>query len=101
MEKNPPAERYVLRIYNANRTSDSEQLGQKFEQILNEHYPGCCRVEVIDVLTEPERAVDDRVYVTPTLVKALPEPIRRVIGDVSDPNKVLMLLGVLSEERKD
>lgn len=90
--------RFVLRLYNANRTGEMAKLAKRFEEVLRAHFPDCHQVEIIDVLTEPERAAEEKVFVTPTLVKAVPEPLQRVMGDLSDPQKVLMLLGVFAVE---
>lgn len=63
------------------------------EQELNGQY----ELEIIDVLEHPQRAEDDKILATPTLIKQLPPPLRRVIGDLSDKEKVLLGLEVRTD----
>lgn len=88
---------YLLRLYSADRAADAQALAVRLKELLSRHHPGEHEVEVIDVLMEPARAAADRIFVTPTLIKASPAPSRRVIGDLSDLEKVLALLGVPAE----
>lgn len=92
---------YILRIYNANRIIEMTELAARFGEVVASDCPeGTVQVECVDVLVEPERAVRENVFVTPTLVKESPGPSLRVIGDLSDPKRVLVMLGVTSEESK-
>ena len=63
-------------------------------RICEEDLRGNYKLEIIDVLEHPQRAEDDRILATPTLIKQLPPPLRRVIGDLSDKDKVLLGLEV-------
>jgi circadian clock protein KaiB len=61
-------------------------------RICDSHMPGRCTIEVIDLMRNPELAKDDQIVAIPTLVRKLPEPARRIIGDLSETDKVLMSL---------
>jgi circadian clock protein KaiB len=63
-------------------------------RICAEELAGRYELEIVDVLEHPQRAEDDRILATPTLIKQLPPPLRRVIGDLSDKDKVLLGLEV-------
>ncbi len=91
---------YLFRLYSANRHDEMQAVIEDFRQVFEKHFPGCCRFELIDVLSEPERATQDEVFVTPTLIKTQPEPIQRIIGDLTEPNEVLAILGVIKRESK-
>jgi hypothetical protein len=68
-----------------------------------EHLKGCYRIEVIDLLENPTLAKGDQILAIPTLVRKLPEPVRKIIGDLSNTERVLIgldLRPVLEEERK-
>ena len=60
------------------------------KKVCEEHLAGKYRIEVIDLLVNPQLAAGDQIVALPTLVRALPEPIRRIIGDLSDTEKVLV-----------
>ena len=97
MEK-PSQQVYVLRLYNADRSAEMLAMADRIKDAVVSASAGECRVEVVDVLADPERAAQEGVFLTPTLVRELPEPVRRVIGDLSEPGKTLALLGVLAED---
>ena len=88
---------YLLKLYVTSQTPNSiralENLRQICEELLEDRY----ELEVIDVLKEPQLAEDDKIIATPTLVRHLPNPIRRVIGDLSDREKVLLGLDLVSK----
>ncbi len=91
--------RYVLKLYVTGQTARSqraiEQLKAICESELNQHY----EMVVIDVLERPQLAEDERILATPTVVKELPPPIRRIIGDLSDIERVLLGLDLLTHTR--
>ncbi len=91
---------YVFRLYTSDRLEQMQAFVDDLREVVEKHFPGCCRIELIDVLSDPEQAAEDRVFVTPTLLKAQPEPVQRVIGDLSEPEEVLAVLGILSREPK-
>lgn len=66
------------------------------QHICEQELKGQYELEIVDVLEHPQRAEDEKILATPTLIKALPPPLRRVIGDLSDKEKVLLGLAVES-----
>ena len=87
-------ERYVLRLYVAGTTPRSARAVVNVRRICDEHLAGQYDLEVIDVLRHPEKAVEGQVLAAPTLVKHLPLPIRRFIGDMSKTERLLAGLGI-------
>jgi circadian clock protein KaiB len=81
--------RYVLRLFVTGTTSRSQRAIANMQKICEESLAGQYDLEVIDVYQHPEATRDLQVVATPTLVKVLPEPLRRIIGDLSDREKVL------------
>jgi circadian clock protein KaiB len=81
--------KFVLRLYITGRTAQSQRAIQNLEEICESELRGHYEVEVIDVLEHPKLAEDEKILATPTLVKKLPEPLRKVIGDLSDRAAVL------------
>ena len=84
-----PADRYVLRLYVTGSTPRSTRAIENMHRICEEHLAGRYDLEVIDIYQNPEATRDAQVIAAPTLVKMLPEPLRRVIGDLSDHERVL------------
>jgi circadian clock protein KaiB len=88
-----------LRLYVAGRLVNSTRAIENLKQLCAQHLDGgSYQLEVVDVLSEPLRAVADQVLVTPTLVRVAPAPRIEVVGDLSDPRVVLAALGI--EERR-
>jgi circadian clock protein KaiB len=85
---------YILKLYVTGRTSNSEAAIANLRRTCEEALSGRYQLQIIDVLEHPQLAEDDRVLATPTLIKQLPPPLRRVIGDLSDKHKVLLGLEV-------
>lgn len=81
-------------MYVTGSSPRAEQAVANLKRICEEDLQGDYELEVIDVLKHPELAESDRVLATPTLIKQLPPPLRRVIGDLSDKDKVLLGLEV-------
>ena len=86
--------RLVLRLYVAGRAPNSLRAISNLEAICGAHFTGH-QLEIVDMLKEPRRAMADRIIVTPTLLKVLPLPAGRVIGDLSDTAQVLLVLGTV------
>ncbi len=82
-------DRYVLRLFVTGTTSRSQRAIANMRKICEETLAGQYDLEIIDVYENPEATRDLQVVATPTLVKVLPEPLRRIIGDLSDREKVL------------
>lgn len=83
-----------LRLYIAGQTRKSIAALTNLRRICEEHLAGRYRVEVIDLLENPQQAQHDQIVAIPTLVRRLPEPIRRIIGDLSNSERVLVGLEV-------
>jgi circadian clock protein KaiB len=82
-----------LRLYVAGNAPNSVSAIANIKAICGEHFAFGHELEIVDLIEEPERAAADGILVTPTLLKLLPLPIRRVIGDLSDTAQVLLALG--------
>jgi len=91
------ATKYVLKLYVTGQTSSSARALQNLESLLKNELKGMYELKVIDVLKNPRLAEEDKILATPTLTKALPLPIRRIIGDLSDKDKVLLGLDLTFE----
>ena len=83
-------EHYVLRLYVTGMTRRSADAFAHIKALCEEHLQGRYDLEVIDIYQRPQLAQDEQIIAVPTLVKKLPEPLRRWIGDLSDENRVLM-----------
>ena len=81
--------RPVLRLYISGHTANSERAVANLRRMCDERFNGDCDMDVIDVLQRPEVAEEQRIFATPTLVKESPVPTRRVIGDLTEIEKVL------------
>ncbi len=92
---------YVLKLYVAGNTPNSVRALRTLKTILDEEFKGVYALKVIDVLKNPQLAEEDKILATPTLSKVLPPPVRKIIGDLSDREKVLIGLDLLYEELSD
>jgi circadian clock protein KaiB len=81
---------YNLRLYVAGQTPKSLQAFANLKKICEEHLAGRYRIEVIDLLINPQLAKGDQIVAIPTLVRKLPEPLRKIIGDLSNTERVLV-----------
>lgn len=81
---------YELRLYVAGQTSRSLAALANLKRICEEHLQGRYRIEVIDLLKHPQLAKGDQILALPTLVRRLPEPIRKLVGDLSDTERALV-----------
>src|SRR6185312_11045195 len=100
-----PADHYLLRLYVTGTTPRSARAIQNIRAICEEKLHGRYDLEVIDIYQHPEQAKPEQVVVTPTLVKQLPLPVRRLIGDLSNAERVLVGLDLvprqIAEPKKD
>jgi circadian clock protein KaiB len=94
----PLMKTYVLKLYVAGNTPNSVRALRTLKNILEEEFKGVYALKVIDVLKNPQLAEEDKILATPTLSKVLPPPVRKIIGDLSDREKVLIGLDLLYEE---
>jgi circadian clock protein KaiB len=83
-------DRYELRLYVAGQTPRSLESFGNLKKICEEHLQGRYSIEVIDLLVNPRLAKGDQIVAIPTLVRRLPEPIRKIIGTLSDTERVLV-----------
>ena len=89
---------YLLRLYITGTTPRSVQAIANIKQICEKHLRGRFDLEVIDIYQKPQMAKRDQIIAMPTLVKELPAPLRRIIGDLSDTEKVLVGLDLTEKE---
>ena len=88
--KAPPDSFWDLRLYVAGHTARSRTALANLNKICEEHLAGRYRIEVIDLLVKPQLSKGDQILAIPTLVRKLPHPIRKIIGDLSDTERVLI-----------
>lgn len=81
---------WELRLYVAGSTPRSVTALTNLERICEQHLKGMYRIEVIDVLRKPQLARGDQIFALPTLVRKLPEPVKKIIGDLSNEERVLI-----------
>ena len=87
-------EKYNLRLYVAGHTPKSLAAVANLRQICEAHLAGRYTVEVIDLMDNPQLAARDQILAVPTLVRQLPEPLKRIIGDLSKTDRVLVGLDI-------
>jgi circadian clock protein KaiB len=87
-----------LRLYVAGQTPKSLTALANLKKICTEHLDGHYKLHVIDLIKTPQLAQNDQILAIPTLVRKLPEPIRKIIGDLSDRNRVLVGLNLRETE---
>lgn len=92
---------YILKLYVAGNTPSSVRALKTLNNILEQEFQGVYALKVIDVLKNPQLAEEDKILATPTLAKILPPPVRRIIGDLSDREKVLIGLDLLYDELRE
>ncbi len=83
-------ERWDLRLYTAGQSPKSLAALSNLKRICDEHLAGRYSIEVIDLMKNPRLAKDDEIIAIPTLVRKLPEPLRKIIGDLSDEERTLV-----------
>lgn len=89
-EPSGQAERFVLRLYIAGQTPKCVRAFTNLKRICEEHLANRYRIEVIDLLQNPQLARGDQILAIPTLVRQLPEPVKKIIGDLSNTERVLV-----------
>ena len=86
---------YLLKLFVTGKTPRAELAIENIKRICEEELRGQYKLEIIDVLENPDAAETEKILATPTLIKELPPPLRRVIGDLTDKEKVLFGLAVV------
>lgn len=94
---NNDKEQYILRLYIAGNTTKTKRTIQNLKRICDDKLKQGYELEIIDIQKHPEYAKKENIIATPTLIKQLPLPIRNLIGDMSDKEKVLVGLELVSE----
>ena len=89
-EQSAPEERFVLRLYIAGQTPKCVRAFTNLKQICEDHLADRYRIEIIDLLQNPQLARGDQILAVPTLVRQLPEPVKKIIGDLSNTERVLV-----------
>ena len=90
----PGKDVYILRLYVAGQTKKSLAAFANLKKICEEHLQGRYRIEIVDLLEHPQLAKGDQILAIPTLVRQLPPPIKKIIGDLSNTEKVLVGLDI-------
>ncbi len=80
---------YKLKLYITGQTPGSEKLLSEIKAMFDRNCGGKYSLEVYDIFEHPENAYDDMILATPTLIKILPEPVRKIVGDLSNRERVL------------
>jgi len=93
-----PDKEWELRLYVAGQTPRSLAAFANLKKICEEHLAGEYHIEVIDLLKNPQLASGDQILAIPTLVRKLPEPIRKIIGDLSNTERVLVGLDIREQK---
>ena len=93
-----PEQVWDLRLYVAGQTPKSLTAFANLKRLCNEHLAGQYRIEVIDLTQNPQLAAGDQILALPTLVRKLPTPIRKIIGDLSNTERVLIGLDIRAHE---
>lgn len=88
---------YILRLYITGNSLNSQRAIANLLKLCKEELNNQYKVEIIDVLEEPQKAEKEKILVTPTLIKQLPPPLQRIIGDLSNRDKVICGLDVISK----
>lgn len=93
-------EKYKLCLYIAGKTQKAERAMANLKKICEEELAGNYTVEIIDLLNSPHLAEGEQIVAVPTLIKKLPDPLRVVVGDLSDKGRVLVGLNLVTEPQK-
>ncbi len=93
-KENPAEEQWLLRLYVAGQTPRCITAFANLKRICEEHLAGRYQIEVIDLLVNPQLAKGDQILALPTLVRKLPVPVKKIIGDLSNTERVLVGLDI-------
>jgi len=87
---NHDPDKWELRLYTAGQTPKSLAAIKNLKRVCEEHLAGRYEIEIVDLLKNPRLAKDDQIVAIPTLVRKLPDPVRKIIGDLSDTERALV-----------
>lgn len=94
------SKKYLLKLFVTGQTARAELAIENLRRICEEEFQNEYELVVIDISQQPQLAEDDKILATPTVIKELPPPIRRIIGDLSDNEKVLLGLDLVGQKRR-
>jgi circadian clock protein KaiB len=97
----PDGEFFILRLYVAGQTKKSMTAFANLKKICEEHLAGRYSIEIIDLLENPQLSKGDQILAVPTLVRRLPPPIKKIIGDLSNTERVLVGLDLRPADRPE
>ena len=89
---------YILKLYITGMTPNSRKAVENVKNICEEHLKGRYQLQIIDIYQQPTLAIGEQIIAVPTLIKKLPNPLRRLIGDMSNTEKVLLGLDLKPKE---
>jgi circadian clock protein KaiB len=92
------AARYALRLYITGQTPRSRQSVENLRALCDKYIPGQFDLEVVDIYQQPAMAAAGQIIAAPTLIKSMPLPLRRLVGDFSDQNRVILGLDIKLDE---
>ena len=95
-----PEGRFMLTLYVSGMTPRSQRAIDNIQSLCEEHMSGRYDLKIIDIYQQPGAAKDAQIVAVPTLIKRLPPPLRRLIGDLGDPGRVLLALGLVESRAK-
>lgn len=98
VKRKKTGESWNLRLYIAGQTARSMAALSNLQKICDAHLPGTYHIEVIDLLKNPQLARGDQILAVPTLVRKLPPPLKKILGDLSDAQRVLVGLDLRAEK---
>jgi circadian clock protein KaiB len=93
-EKGRVQKEWELKIYVAGETEKSRVAIENLRKVCEEHLKGAYHIEVVDLVKNPQLAAEDQIFAVPTVIRKLPEPIKKLIGDLSATEKVLVGLDI-------
>jgi circadian clock protein KaiB len=94
-----PEDTFLLRLYVAGQTPKSIRAFEHLKRICEEHLAGRYHIEIVDLLERPQLARGDQILAVPTLVRRLPPPMKKIIGDLSNSERVLVGLDLVPPRR--
>lgn len=92
------SKKFLLKLFVTGQTRRSELAIENLRRLCEEEFPNEYELIVVDILEQPQLAEDEKILATPTVIKELPSPIRRIIGDLSEKAKVLLGLDLVGQD---
>ena len=99
LDQQPPPAQWRLRLYIAGQSPKSLRAFENLRRLCEEHLAGVYEIEVVDLLLNPRLAKDDQIVAIPTLVRQLPNPMRKIVGDLSDTERTLVGLQLVDARK--